>query len=67
MRYKDMPKEVRVYVSNRFLALGSFFLFAGVAWLSQIFGYLESQWVLPAIFVLEGLFLISEAWIARKA
>ena len=67
MKYREMPKEVRVYVSNRFLALGSFFLLAGVAWLSQLYGYLESQWELPVIFVLEGLFLMSEAWIARKA
>ncbi len=62
-----MPEDIRLYLSNRFLALGVFFLLAGVAWLSQIFGYLEAVWVLPTIFLLEGLFLIGEAWIARRA
>ncbi len=61
-----MPKEVRVYLSNRFLALGAFFLLAGAAWLSQVLGLLEAVWVLPTIFLLEGLFLVGEAWIARK-
>ncbi len=67
MRHKDMPDDVRKYLSNRFLALGVFFLLAGVAWLSQVLGLLEAVWVLPTIFLLEGLFLIGEAWIARKA